>query len=102
MHAVLQLDTPHLPQLLTADLICALQENRLLGKMQAWMEVHSDDMQQLGDWLHAHIKLPNLPDLNISLNGGHLQLPALGEWRRAGWLAGRWVKQTACNSLPGL
>ena len=50
------------------------------------MEAHTEDMQQLGDWLHAHIKLPSLPNLNISLNGGHLQLPALGEWGSAGWL----------------
>jgi hypothetical protein len=50
------------------------------------MEAHTEDMQQLGDWLHAHIKLPSLPNLNISLKGGHLQLPALGEWGSAGWL----------------
>ncbi|PRW05765.1 neuroendocrine convertase 1 [Chlorella sorokiniana] len=42
-------------------------DNERLAKLQAWMEERHTEMRGLGDWLRAHLKVPDVGSLHITL-----------------------------------
>ena len=45
----------------------AVQDNQRLAQLQAWLEERHTEMRGLGDWLRAHLRIPEPGSLHITL-----------------------------------